>query len=300
MVPYLFIGDLQNTILSAIMVFSDQVIYPSYVRMPRLLGLSAQADQAAAGAIMWVLGGFAYLVPAAVIAIRCLSPRFWHRNVTPVRACPRSTVATGGLVRSYFALQAGLQLPRLRGRAADMPRFVLAFLATGLCLSLLIATSSNDDDQALWLWRESGPFNIAVFAPSVLQAGPGTFGFLVEDRNTREALLDWTMELSARLVNSEGGSMSEVRAIHKESRNKLLQTAELDLPTSGDWMLNVALKRNSENAGFCLPFRVGKRQRRHDLWPYLVFPGFGMLLFGSYLWRHRSDRHEYKGQGSLR
>src|SRR5215472_14349468 len=80
-VPYLFIGDLQNTILSAILVFSDQVIYPSYVRMPRLLGLSAQADQAAAGAVMWVLGGVAYLLPAAVIAIRCLSPRFWHRNV---------------------------------------------------------------------------------------------------------------------------------------------------------------------------------------------------------------------------
>ena len=203
-------------------------------------------------------------------------------------------------MRSYFALQAGFQLPRVRGRAADMSRFVLVFLATGLCLSLLIATSSNDDDQALWSWRESGPFNIAVFAPAVLQAGPGNFGFLVEDRNTREALLDWTMELSARLVDSKGGSIPQVRAIHKESRNKLLQTAELDLPTSGDWMLNVALKRNSENAGFCLPFRVGKRQRRHDLRPYLLFPGFGMLLFGSYLWRHRSDRYEYKGQASFR
>ena len=153
----------------------------------------------------------------------------------------------------------------------------------------------NDNDQALWLWRESGLFKVAVFAPADLQAGPGNFGFLVEDRNTRETLLGWTMELSARLVNSKGGS--EVRAIRKESRNKLLHTAELDLPTSGDWMLNVALRRNSESAGFCLPLRVGKRPKKlYDLWPYLLFPGFGMLLFGSYLWRHRGDRYEHKGQ----
>ena len=34
MVPYLFVGDLQNTILSAILVFSDRVLYPSYAVMP--------------------------------------------------------------------------------------------------------------------------------------------------------------------------------------------------------------------------------------------------------------------------
>src|SRR5271166_3684036 len=52
MVPYLLIADIQNTVLSAILVFSDRVLYPSYALTPRLFGLSAQQDQAASGAIM--------------------------------------------------------------------------------------------------------------------------------------------------------------------------------------------------------------------------------------------------------
>ena len=74
-VPYLLIGDLQNTVLSAILVFSDRVLYPSYATTPRLFGLSALADQVAAGAIMWVMGSTVFLIPAIVIAVQCLSSR---------------------------------------------------------------------------------------------------------------------------------------------------------------------------------------------------------------------------------
>ena len=38
MVPYLLVADLQNTALSAILVFSDRVLYPSYSAVPRLFG----------------------------------------------------------------------------------------------------------------------------------------------------------------------------------------------------------------------------------------------------------------------
>ena len=57
-----------------------------------------------------------------------------------------------------------------RGLAADMPWFVAAFVATGLCVSLLIATSSNDDDQTLWLRKESGPYNVAASATGATSA----------------------------------------------------------------------------------------------------------------------------------
>src|SRR5271167_5139378 len=73
MVPYLLIADLQNTALSAILVFSDRILYPSYAVAPRLFGFSAQEDQAAAGSIMWVVGSLAYILPAIIIAVRCLS-----------------------------------------------------------------------------------------------------------------------------------------------------------------------------------------------------------------------------------
>src|SRR5262245_46358328 len=75
MVPYLLFADLQNTALAALLTFSERVLYPSYARVPRLGDLSALDDQAAAGVLMWVPMSIAYLVPAAVITIRLLSPR---------------------------------------------------------------------------------------------------------------------------------------------------------------------------------------------------------------------------------
>jgi len=73
MVPYLLVADLQNTVLSAILAFSDRVLYPSYAEAPRLFGLSALQDQVAAGAFMWVVGSLAFVVPAIVLTVRCLS-----------------------------------------------------------------------------------------------------------------------------------------------------------------------------------------------------------------------------------
>ena len=85
MVPYLLIADLQNTALSAILVFSDRVLYPSYSAVPRLFGFSALEDQVAAGSIMWVVGSLAFIVPAIVIAVQCLSRKPSREPTTPVR-----------------------------------------------------------------------------------------------------------------------------------------------------------------------------------------------------------------------
>jgi len=73
MVLYLLLADLQNTALSAILAFSDRVLYPSYAALPRLFGLSALDDQVAAGAFMWIAGSVAFVVPAILIAVQCLS-----------------------------------------------------------------------------------------------------------------------------------------------------------------------------------------------------------------------------------
>ncbi len=73
MVPYLLLADLQNTALSAILAFSDRVLYPSYSDAPRFFSLSPLEDQIAAGAFMWVAGSLAFVLPAIVLAVRCLS-----------------------------------------------------------------------------------------------------------------------------------------------------------------------------------------------------------------------------------
>jgi cytochrome c oxidase assembly factor CtaG len=75
-IPYLLLADIQNTALSAFLIFSERVLYPTYAAVPRLWGISVLDDQAAAGAIMWVPGSVIFLVPVGVLAIRLLdSPR---------------------------------------------------------------------------------------------------------------------------------------------------------------------------------------------------------------------------------
>jgi cytochrome c oxidase assembly factor CtaG len=71
-IPYLLFADIQNTALSAFLIFSERVLYPSYAALPRLWGISVLDDQAAAGAIMWVPGSVIFLIPVAVLAIRLL------------------------------------------------------------------------------------------------------------------------------------------------------------------------------------------------------------------------------------
>jgi cytochrome c oxidase assembly factor CtaG len=74
-VLYLVLADLQNTVLSAWLVFAGRVIYPSYAAVSHPWGISALNDQAAAGAIMWVPGSVAFLIPVAWMVGQLLSPK---------------------------------------------------------------------------------------------------------------------------------------------------------------------------------------------------------------------------------
>jgi cytochrome c oxidase assembly factor CtaG/ferredoxin len=74
MIPYLVCADFINSALSAVLSFSHHVIYPTYQATPRLWGISALHDQAAAGGIMWVPGSIAFLVPAVALGMRTLEP----------------------------------------------------------------------------------------------------------------------------------------------------------------------------------------------------------------------------------
>jgi cytochrome c oxidase assembly factor CtaG len=76
MILYLLLADLQNTALSAFLIFSERILYPTYATVPRLWGISAIDDQAAAGVIMWVPGSVIFLVPVGLLVIRLLdAPR---------------------------------------------------------------------------------------------------------------------------------------------------------------------------------------------------------------------------------
>jgi hypothetical protein len=76
MILYLLLADLQNTALSALLIFSERILYPTYATVPRLWNLSVLDDQAAAGVLMWVPGSVIFLVPVGVLVMRFLdAPR---------------------------------------------------------------------------------------------------------------------------------------------------------------------------------------------------------------------------------
>jgi polyferredoxin len=89
LIPYLLVVDLQNTVLSGFFTFYGRVLYPTYAAAPRITGLSAIDDQTFAGTIMWVPGSVAFLLPAAVVAIKYLSGSNLVRRRPKVKIKPQ-------------------------------------------------------------------------------------------------------------------------------------------------------------------------------------------------------------------
>jgi cytochrome c oxidase assembly factor CtaG len=82
MIPYLLVADVQNTVLAAVLTFADRVLYPFYQTLPSGAA-AALEDQVLAGVLMWVPMSLTYLVPAALLSIRLLSPRSSALHVRP-------------------------------------------------------------------------------------------------------------------------------------------------------------------------------------------------------------------------
>jgi cytochrome c oxidase assembly factor CtaG len=130
MVPYLLLADLQNTGLAAFLCFYDRVLYPTYAQSPGLWGINPLKDQAGAGAIMWVPGSIAFLVPAGVIIARFLSghPRHIapHKTPRPVRIRPAPRAGRPDLLR--VPIVGRLLRSRLARRVLQCSMFGLAIL----------------------------------------------------------------------------------------------------------------------------------------------------------------------------
>ena len=132
MVPYLLLADVQNTLLAALFVFADRPLYAAYAAAPALTTLDARADQAAAGALMWVAGSAAYLIAAAAIVVAWLNGRSLVAVAAPA---PRLTAPPR---RRLDLLRMPLLGPALRSltvrRAAQAAMLLLAaaLIADGL------------------------------------------------------------------------------------------------------------------------------------------------------------------------
>ncbi|HJO16065.1 MAG TPA: cytochrome c oxidase assembly protein [Phycisphaerales bacterium] len=83
---YLLTAGLQGTIFSAIFVFFEQPIYNHYATTSPLLGMTVLQDQSAAGAIMWVGGGIAFIAAASILV------RNWLHGTAQMTLMPVGSV----------------------------------------------------------------------------------------------------------------------------------------------------------------------------------------------------------------
>jgi cytochrome c oxidase assembly factor CtaG len=289
MVPYLLIADLQNTILSAILVFSDRVLYPSYSSAPRLFGLSALQDQIAAGAMMWVVGSLAFVVPAAFIAIHYLSPKARVVEAPLLSASRRFHVEFVDAAHERISSVNVWLHSRIRGIALEAVWFAMLFVVFGLCM-LRLANSSEHEEKALCFQGKSGAFAVSVYAPhKQVAVGETEFEILVQDSVTNSVLLDAPVQLSAHAADNLKFS-TNVDTSEQDSTNKLMQAAKIHLPAVGDWILRLDLRSASERAEFLFPMKVEQQVHEHEIpWPFVVFAGSGMGLFLIHTYRHHSS-----------
>ena len=111
-IPYLLFGDIVNTLLSAIFVFSGRLLYPTYAAV-RASGFNPQDDQTVAGLIMWVPGSLVYLAPAFVFAMRLLSQGQRFHTTGPERQKLRTASNEPALLPKLPRLRSPMQVAML-------------------------------------------------------------------------------------------------------------------------------------------------------------------------------------------
>lgn len=137
--PYLILADLQNTALSAFLIFYERVVYPTYATAPRITDLTPLADQAAAGALMWVASSVFFLVPLGVITIQLVSTRRTQPSnyIGPIRHI--SPITTHSHASSKPIRLDLLSLP-FAGRIVSWPLFRHAAQLLTVLLALFVVT----------------------------------------------------------------------------------------------------------------------------------------------------------------
>ncbi len=233
---YLLLADFVNSALSAFLAFSDRVFYPSYLAVPRLGGISAQNDQVAAGAIMWVIGSFAFLIPAAAITVRLLSPAP-PRVERPLRPpLPESRILSSSL------LAMALILP-------------LAAVGYGL----LAPEKLDIDGDVVRMQGVSGPFHISVFtAPDPVPSGEFEVAVLIQDHDTSAAVLDGAVEITVQPPDGQNPNPTSVKATRERAANHLLEAASIDLSSAGTWELSVSVQRGEGHGSIACRVEVAR------------------------------------------
>jgi hypothetical protein len=161
-------------------------------------------------------------------------------------------------------------------------------LALAAVVLLVVVPPMLADGGRMRLRQTAGPFVLTVFtAPEPLAVGPADVSVLVQDAATGNVVLDADVEIRVRPMDG----VRTVRYTAATGRNRLLRQATVDLPFSGRWHLEVAVRRGSQEAiiSGLLPVSTATSRWR-AAWPLLAAPPVLVALFLAGASRRRRAR----------
>jgi hypothetical protein len=152
------------------------------------------------------------------------------------------------------------------------------------------------DGGTVVLQKRSGPFTITLFSdPTPLRAGRADLSVMCQKAEDNTPVLDAKVLLHLRRP-SNGSDIVEftLPAKHDSASNKLLYAASLDLPSPGNWKVNVDVERNGTLVSVGGSLTVLEQQPAIvTYWPFFVIVPLFALLFAinRRLKRGRELRH---------
>ena len=187
------------------------------------------------------------------------------------------------------------------------------------CLVFLFLTlpsvNARADGGIIRSRETQGPFIVTIFTASELVTDqPADISVLVQDRESKEAILDATIDLvftaPASLVSEPAdqicGHSSEalgsqvsgpesidftVPATRRQASNKLLYAAAVELGRIGNWQLQAFVQRGSDAVKVASIIPVTSSPRRVTaLFPYLALPPLLIALFALHQWLKQTGR----------
>ncbi|MFL6464995.1 MAG: hypothetical protein ACJ73N_11375 [Bryobacteraceae bacterium] len=152
------------------------------------------------------------------------------------------------------------------------------------------------DGGTVILQKRSGPFMITLFSePTPVRVGRADLSVMCQKAEDNSPILDAKVLLHLRRPSNSAEIIEfTLPAKHESASNKLLYAAALDLPSPGNWKVNVDVERNGILASVGGSLTVLEKQPAIvTYWPFFIIVPLVALLFAinRRLRRGRELRH---------
>lgn len=128
----------------------------------------------------------------------------------------------------------------------------------------------------------AGPFVITLFTDAPIYLGTGDISVMIQDRNTRDSVLDARVGFTFR---SDDGTTLEAKATREQAQNKLLYAAAINFPESGRWQVVIDVSRGMDAASTKGEITIEPAESRlSSYWGYFLIPPIGIILFVLHQW----------------